>query len=136
MRRGGSGAGLAEPRKPRKTPTFVAQQQNIRARSARNDKAASVLTKLCAYHLPSPLRRWRLIYKYVVGQGPPELILIGEHWKSVARGAGSSAPSSLGTRLHFDDVYDAVATFHAGDSPEERKRLRRALKTQEKERCC
>ncbi len=94
------------------------------------------LMNLCAYQLPKPLRRWRLIYKYVAGQGPPELILIGEHWKSVAGGTGSSTPSPLGTRLHFDDVYDAVAAFHGGNSKEERKRLRKALKVQEKERCC
>ena len=159
----GSGARLAGPAKPRKTPTFAAQQQSIRARSARSDKAAAVLddevlvaiatltekpcigyrlrglpvlTNLCAYHLPKPLRRWRLIYKYVAGQGPPELILIGEHWKSVAGSGSGSTPSRLGARLHFDDVYDAVATFHGGNSKEERKRIRKALGAQEKERCC
>jgi hypothetical protein len=160
---GDSGEPLADPAKPRKTATFAAQQETIRQRSARGDKAASVLadeilvaiavlsekpcigyrlrglpalTNLCVYHLPKPFRRWRLIYRYVPGQGALVLILVGEHWRSVARSVSSSGPSTLGSRLRFADVYDAVVSFHGGNSKEERNRIRRAVKVQEKERCC
>lgn len=95
-----------------------------------------VLEALCAYHLPKPLRRWRVIYRFRPGHQAPELILLGEHWKAIGGSGSGGSPSGIGARLQFQDVYDAVATFHGGDSKQERKAISKALRAHEKERCC
>jgi hypothetical protein len=153
---------LAPPLRPRKTPTFTSQQQNIRVRVLRGDTDAKhldeqiaiaiaaiaenpcagyrmrglpVLEALCAYHLPKPLRRWRVIYR-LTRPDVVELLLIGEHWRTVAGSKGIARPSGLSSRLRFEDIYDSVASFHGGGSKEERKRIRKAVSREEKERCC
>lgn len=95
-----------------------------------------VLETLCAYHLPAPFRRWRVIYRHAAGHGEPQLILLGEHWKRVSGSAGRGGPSDVASRLRFADVYDAVASFHGGNSKGERARIQRAVRNLEKERCC
>ncbi len=95
-----------------------------------------VLEGLCSYHFRKPFRRWRLIYRHLPGRGEVQLILLGEHWKYATGSGGGGGPSAVGSRLRFEDLYDAVAAFHGGTSKEERRKIARAVRTQEKERCC
>lgn len=154
---------LSASYRPRKTPRFNAQQADLRARKAKGDKEAGrlhdeiavavaaisenpclgyrmrglpILEGLCAYHLPKPFKRWRVIYRYSPGQGGPEFIVLGEHWKSISGASSRGGPSGVGSRLRFDDVYEAVNAAHGPTSKADLKRTRKAVRGNEKERCC
>lgn len=154
---------LPAPLSPSKTPRFSAQQAEVQARKAKGDKEASglddeisvavaaiadnpclgyrmrglpTLQGLCAYHFPTPFKRWRVVYRYTAGQGGAELIVLGEHWKSIGGTRSRSGPSSLSSRLRFADVYEAVNAVQGPVSKTDLKRTRKAVGGQEKERCC
>lgn len=76
-----------------------------------------------------------MIYRFAPGRGQ-QLLLIGEHWKSVAGRTRGARPSRIASRLRLSDVYDAVATLHGSTSKEDRRKIQRAMRAIEKERCC